>query len=247
MAIVTPEGVRLELAIAGIGSRLAARLLDSLIQGAVSLALFWVVAATTRFTRASGQGGIAAALFFLTTFAMIFLYDLIFELAMHGQTPGKRATGLRVLDATGAPATPISIIIRNVARIIDFLPIWYAVGIVSMLVSQRTQRLGDFAAHTIVVRERKGNARDHQAMTAGTILTVPPEAVALWDVSAVSADEVQLCRHFLQRRFTIPDAARYQLSIEIATRLAGKVTGLPQTCHPEFVIEGVVRAKELRQ
>ncbi len=247
MTIVTPEGVRLELAIAGIGSRLAARLLDSLIQGAFILALILTLGATGVMTNGfGGSGGVVVAIVILILFFTLFLYDLVFEIAMNGQTPGKRATGIRVVDASGAPAAPLALVTRNIVRIVDFLPVYYAAGLITMLATQRTQRLGDLAAHTIVVRERTGDQHNHALHAFGTQLSVPPSAIAAWDVSAVTPDEVQLCRQFLMRRFTVPPHVRYELSLDIAQRLARKITGLPPTSHPEFVIEGIVLAKDLR-
>ena len=254
LAVVTPEGVRLELAIAGIGSRFAARLLDSLIQMAFIIALFFVTMMTAGGLASVGGSSnstsagalLIIAVFFLVIFVIMFLYDLIFELAMGGQTPGKRAVGLRVVDATGAPARPASILVRNLVRIIDFLPLYYIVGLVTMLATQKTQRLGDLAAHTIVIRERKGDTRTHLQASAGLQTSVPPHIVENWDVSGVSPEELQLCRQFLARRFTVPPAVRYSLSVDVANRLATKVSGLPASCHPEMVIEGVVLAKELR-
>ncbi len=254
LAVITPEGVRLELAIAGIGSRFAARLLDSLIQMAFIIALYFAViaAAGGLFALGASRNGletgalVLVAVIMVVVFITIFLYDLIFELAMGGQTPGKRAVGLRVVDASGAPARPASILVRNLVRIVDFLPLYYIVGFVTMLATQKTQRLGDLAAHTIVIRERKGDTRTHTQASAGLRTTVPPHVIETWDVSGVSAEELQLCRQFLARRFTLPFDVRYSLSVDVANRLATKVTGLPATCHPEMVIEGVVLAKELR-
>ena len=245
LTIVTPEGVQLDLVVAGVGSRVAARAIDSVIQGVAiiaSLVVFFAASADdTLFS-----SGFAAAAMFAFAFVILFLYDVICELLLKGQTVGKRAAGLRVVDASGAPAAPISIIVRNIVRIIDFLPSGYLIGLVSMIVSEKTQRLGDFAAHTIVIRERKGNASAATQSFQAVRLTTPPEVVALWDVSRVTAQELMLCRQFLSRRFAVPSNVRYSLSVDIANRLAPNVSGLPAACHPEFVIEGVVMAKEMR-
>jgi uncharacterized RDD family membrane protein YckC len=254
LTVITPEGVRLELAIAGIGSRFAARLFDSLIQMAFIIALYIsVIAAAGGLFAVSGSSdavGAGAMVLFgvvlILVFIVTFLYDLIFELAMGGQTPGKRAVGLRVVDATGAPARPTSILVRNLVRIVDFLPAYYIVGFVTMLATQKTQRLGDLAAHTIVIRERKGNDAQLSQSISSLALTAPRHIVENWDVSAVSADELLLCRQFLARRFSVPPNIRYSLSVDVANRVAPKVSGLPPTCHPEMVIEGIVLAKEMR-
>ena len=115
-----------------------------------------------------------------------------------------------------------------------------------MLVTSRTQRLGDLAAHTIVVRERKGGDAQQHNIAAGLHITVPASVVALLDVSAVRPEEVQLCREFLARRFTLPPDVRYTVGADIGAAFVQHVAGLPATSHPEYVIEGVVLAKELR-
>lgn len=246
LTIVTPEGLQLELVVAGVGSRVAARAIDSIIQGVTIIALMLVFFAASDEGDGAFSSGFGSAILIGLIFVVLFLSDALFELILKGQTIGKRATGLRVVDASGAAATPMSIIVRNIVRIVDFLPSGYLIGLVSMIVSSKTQRLGDFAAHTIVIRERKGNASRVEQSFDAVRLSAPRELVALWDVSRVSADEVLLCRQFLSRRFAVPANVRYSLSVDIANRIAPNVSGLPAVCHPELVIEGVVLAKEMR-
>ena len=242
ITITTPEGIRFEVPVAGIGSRFAARLIDSLIQGAALLTIFFTMAVL----HASFSTGLAITLIVSVIFVVVFLYDAIFEVLLKGQTPGKRASGLRVVDVGGGPASTGAIVTRNLMRIIDFLPLYYMIGFVAMLATEHSQRVGDLVAHTLVIRERTAADREAPTRAVAARTTVPVEQVAIWDVSAVTNEEVALCYTFLARRLSLPADARHHSAVQIATRLATKVTGLPPTCHPEFVIEGVIVAKESR-
>jgi hypothetical protein len=76
---------------------------------------------------------------------------------------------------------------------------------------------------------------------------VPAAAVAGWDVSAVTPSELAAIRHFLDRRLTLPEQTRTQLAWQLATRVSATVTGIPSSAHAEYVLEGIVVAKEQRR
>ena len=71
-----------------------------------------------------------------------------------GRTPGKNALGIRVVGRNGEPIDFVTSAVRNMLRIIDFLPLFYLVGSIAIVATQHDQRLGDLAAGTLVVRER---------------------------------------------------------------------------------------------
>src|SRR5437868_3232179 len=153
LTIATPEGVDLELTLAGVGSRFASAIVDYLIQAAIIIGLGLVLGLGAGLS--PDASGFAAALWTVLAFLLFVGYDIAFEVLASGRTPGKRMNGLRVVREDGGPVTfPISAV-RNVLRIVDILPGTYLVGMVSILVARRNQRLGDFAAGTLVVRERK--------------------------------------------------------------------------------------------
>ena len=240
VTISTPEGVDLDVVVAGIGSRAMARLLDTLVQGGVILAFAIVFGVTGAF--GTGPG---VAVFVIVVFIVVFLYDPLYEILGNGATIGKRGCGLRVVMTDGSPVTATGAVVRNVVRIADFLPALYGIGLVAMLATTHAQRLGDLAAGTFVIRERHGDQPVTAAHLASAI-TVPIDAVAHWDVSAVTAGEIAVVRQFLARRLTLPPEVRYRMAVDLAMRLASKVSGLPATSHPEYVLEGVVLAKEQR-
>jgi hypothetical protein len=133
--------------------------------------------------------------------------------------------------------------VRNFLRIVDFLPAFYVVGVISILVTSRNQRLGDLAAGTLVVRERR------RAVTpAATYLPPPPGGAPVleWDVSGVSVDDLATLRQFLERRVSLSPGARAHLATDLAARVRPKVVGAPDGWHPESFLEAVVAAKTAR-
>lgn len=235
VTIATPEGVSLELVLAGVGSRFMARLLDTVIQVAIIIALATAIGVTS-------APGSVRALVRILIFLVVFGYDVPFELWNGGRTIGKVAAGIRVTGTDGDRIGFFASAIRNIMRIVDFLPVFYAVGVTSMVSTQRDQRLGDLAAGTIVVRDRFPGLATHTSAPA----TVPVEAVATWDVSAISAGDLSTIHQFLDRRLSLPLPVRAHFANELANRVGPKVAGAPYGAHPEYLLEGIVVAKQAR-
>jgi uncharacterized RDD family membrane protein YckC len=139
----TPEGVDLGLHPAGPVVRAAALGIDSLIKGALYLALLPLTAFS----------GFGIGLLLLGMFLVEWFYPVIFELRS-GSTPGKKAMGLVVVTDDGTPVSPAASLIRNLLRVADFLPIAYATGLICTLIDRDFRRLGDLAAGTLVVHLR---------------------------------------------------------------------------------------------
>jgi uncharacterized RDD family membrane protein YckC len=235
LTITTPEGIELDLQLAGLGSRFIAQTLDLLIKGVTIL----LIALTLSI---AGLTGLAIMLpaFMLVLYA----YDVVFETFANGRTPGKMAARLRVVRAGGEPVDFMSSAIRNVLRVIDGIPFSYVPGMISILVTKRNQRLGDLAAGTIVIHEERV-----PAPRPGPGWGPPPPwqpAPPVWDVSAVSAEELSAVRSFLDRRWTIDVRARGQLALQLAEVLWPKVAGAPAGLPPEAFLEQLAQQKALR-
>jgi uncharacterized RDD family membrane protein YckC len=136
----TPEGVDLGLRLAGPAPRAAALAIDTLIRYALYLILLPLVA----------LAGVGMGLLLIGFFLLEWFYPVFFELRS-GATPGKKAMGLVVVHHDGTPVGPSASMIRNLLRVVDFLPLFYAAGMVSMLIDKDFRRLGDLAAGTLVV------------------------------------------------------------------------------------------------
>src|SRR5579871_4978857 len=145
--IATPERVSLEYGIAGVGSRGGAVLVDTLIQLAVlllvSAALAGASVAVSSFldSFSRGTGMLILGVWVLALFAISTGYFMVFEIVWNGQTPGKRLLGLRVIRESGYPIRPVDSVVRNLVRIVDWLPIAYGIGVLVMLVNRRSRRL----------------------------------------------------------------------------------------------------------
>jgi uncharacterized RDD family membrane protein YckC len=153
--VQTPEGVDLSLPVAGPVPRALAYALDVAIQSAglagVQTVLF-----------AAGGSGFALGLSAIAAFLVNWFYAVCFEVLSHGQTPGKRIVGLRVVQENGTPIGWPASVLRNFLRVADFLPLLYLAGITSMCLDASFRRLGDLAAGTLVVHaeQRQRRARD---------------------------------------------------------------------------------------
>jgi len=219
--VVTPEAVALFVDTAGLGSRMIALIVDSLIQSAAVIALFIIIASI-------GPGTIEGVFFIIAVFAIAWGYFPAFEILWSGRTPGKRTQRLRVVRTDGQPAGAGPILVRNIIRIADYLPGFYAVGAISILLSRRNQRLGDLAAGTMVVRER--------AAPEPAPLEVPLPADRLVDTAGLTQRDYVVVRDFLQRRASFEPSARAALARDIATALREKVSDDYST-HDEAFLE----------
>ncbi len=153
VVVETPEGVDFQFVIAGPGLRANAWLIDMVFKAAiiaVSAITLSVMGAVSEFGEGVASGSILLAIFLLDWF-----YGSLFEMMWNGQTPGKRSAGLRVIRTNGTPINATSAIGRNFLRTADMLPMFYTLGMISMLMTRRLQRLGDLVFDTMVVDERR--------------------------------------------------------------------------------------------
>jgi len=159
--IATPENVAFRYEIAGIGSRSIGAIVDTAIIGLLLLALLFAIVLGSEYVpdwfglpEVEWVENLFIALYFLLDFAIFWGYYLLFELLWNGQTPGKRIARTRVVRSDGMPAGFAESAVRNLVRIVDFLPSAYAVGLITMLFNSSTRRLGDFAAGTYVIHDQ---------------------------------------------------------------------------------------------
>jgi uncharacterized RDD family membrane protein YckC len=152
LVVSTPERVTFEYELAGLGSRFLAQAIDVLLLLLVLIAFTIIAAATGSF---ASDANLALLLFILLSFLVVFGYFPVCEGIWSGQTLGKRALRIRVLGDNGAPVTVSQVAIRNLIRIVDFMPAFYGVGMITIFIQGGGKRLGDFAAGTVVARERE--------------------------------------------------------------------------------------------
>jgi len=210
--IASVTGVDVELKIAGPGGRSYAFIIDWHIRFLAAAAWFLVVgiirAGTLAFATPEASAG--PGFFFavvLPTMAIYFLYHPLLELAMRGQTPGKRIAGVRVVALAhgGAPGSG-AILIRNVFRLIDSMPLLYAIGLVTTIVTSHAVRIGDIAAGTVLIYDEAPGDELLEKLGGG-------------GVQRLGIAQAQLVRELLDRWPSLAPAARVKLATELLTKM----------------------------
>jgi uncharacterized RDD family membrane protein YckC len=219
LTIDTPEQTSLEFPLAGIGSRFLAMAADTAIQVVVGFVLFVALALAVPALRFFGsvapQWAIAGMI--IGFFLIYYGYFAFFEATWNGQTPGKRYAQLRVMKDDGRPINAYDAIARNLLRIVDQLPVFYGIAILSVIFSKQNKRLGDFVAGTVVVHEKTVEAaRPFQE-------TQVDASAPAYDVSRITVDELRLIETFLQRRDTFDPPLRGSMAAQISTRIGEKL------------------------
>jgi uncharacterized RDD family membrane protein YckC len=149
--IVTPENIAFEYRLAGPFRRLPAYLIDLGVR--VAIFIVGMLALTISFG-ILGIGGFGTGAALVLGFVLMWFYGALFETFWNGQTPGKRMMQIRVVAVEGQPINGRQAVLRNVLRVLDAQPVFfYQVGLLSALLTDRFQRLGDLASGTMVVVE----------------------------------------------------------------------------------------------
>jgi uncharacterized RDD family membrane protein YckC len=173
--IATPEGIELELRLAGPVPRAAAWALDILLR----LAILGLLAIAL-----GALGGFGGGIFLIIWFFLEWLFPAWCEVNWGGSTFCKKALGLVVLHDDGTPVRWPAALARNLLRAIDFLPFLYCFGFLAMLMNRDFKRLGDLAAGTIVTyREEQphGFQVPEGAPLAPAVALTLPEQRAILD------------------------------------------------------------------
>jgi uncharacterized RDD family membrane protein YckC len=227
--IQTPENVAFGYQVAGIGSRFLASLVDTLIVGLLQFVVLLVLVAVLNALDGSAFAdrlsswlvavlGLIAAVFYWG-------YYVFFEVLWNGQSPGKRWVGLRVIRADGTPVTLSESLIRNLARLVDFLPAAYGIGIVTMFIDKQSRRLGDLAAGTLVVQDHASiSIQDLSVKRTVHLRPWANVSVEGFPVERLTNNDLNLIEDFLQRRDQLTH--RDQLAIQILNTLHQRL-GLP--------------------
>ncbi len=254
--IETPELVAIEMPLAGIGSRFIAILVDYLIWGAafvLIIAMGAIIIPAVHFLgRVSANWAIG--IFVLIVFMLQWGYFALFEAFGNGRTPGKRVAKIRVIHQSGRGISFIEALARNLVRFVDYMPGFYAVGVVAIFVSRRHQRLGDMVAGTLVVRDRLIEPPHWSGASSRTItgpafapaadtspMAAPHLKIALPApaLAKLAASDLGVLEGFFARRFDMDLGTRGALAGRIASALSAK-SGL--TIPPDTSVETFLEA-----
>lgn len=216
--VVTPEHVAIRYELAGIGSRGVAVLVDMLLQALLFLPIWYGYQQVQHFFKLNSlELSFLNGFLILFAFIILWAYFVTFETLWNGETPGKRMMGLRVIKDGGYPVDFRSVVIRNLIRALDIIPLSYSVGFVAMLVDRQYRRLGDLAAGTVVVRH--GRENEERRLSIGEAVTFRLlDASVLSRIDQLSRTEYRMVQHYLERRQDLPMA----LHAEFTRRLAMK-------------------------
>lgn len=246
--ISTPENVELHLEMAGLGNRILACLIDTLISYvaialliAGALGVCWYLESMRLPWQQSTVLNIyVLSVTVISVFVILFGYFIYFEARWQGQTPGKRIMRIRVVDENGAPVGTSSVWIRNLVRNVDVGV--FLVGLLFIMFDKKERRLGDFAGATLVIRERR-----METFTVEASFPDYQDFVRNVDAGRLSPEEYQIVASFLSRRSKLDKAARQSLAIDLKDYLAVKVGDARlNEQNPELFLEAVYFAYQER-
>ncbi|WP_223633782.1 RDD family protein [Corallococcus sp. EGB] len=224
--VATPERVALSLPVAGIGYRCLAWLVDASLLFFFWVALYFVITLLVSDVLGAFQGlsGLTQTLLAVGLFATQWLYWTLAEVFFHGQTPGKRALRIRVVRDDGAPVGFYESAVRNLCRAVDFLPVLYATGCITMLLDSRHRRLGDLLAGTVLVREE---AIDLDKYTQGPTTDAAPAVTPATGAAVqrpLNTEDVELVLAFLARAPGLEPEVRRRLGTRLVDRVGAALT-----------------------
>jgi len=233
LIIETPERVPLHFALASIGNRFLACAIDHAIQG-LSLALIAIASmVVANYSTVEQSLSSAPKWVYAVMILLLFLtfsgYFAFFEWIWSGQTPGKRWLKLRVIREDGRPITFWEASVRNLLRSFDMMPFpFYSIGLISVFVTNRDQRVGDMVAGTVVVREREAEAPEFSQVFATPVSDPalrrsfkPVDFTA--SLSSLTDSEIQVVETFLRRRWDLSDVPRQWMAWRVAIPILYKI------------------------
>ncbi len=211
LVVRTPENLELSYQLAGAGTRAAAYVIDVFLMVAIVTVFQNLIAAALTPLLFEMRSYVAAALGILS-FVCFNAYFIVFELLWAGQSPGKRLVGIRVVKTGGYALRFPDSLMRNLLRAVDFLPVFYGIGLTSLLLTRYCQRIGDLVAGTLVVYQGQ-NAADAILSTnvAGNQATQLP----IVKLREIPPEVIETCDEFLRTRGQLAPKYRQQLADDL--------------------------------
>lgn len=236
--IETPEKIRFSYRIAEIGSRIAAYLIDQLIQIVIILILIWPLAG---FAVASVKNMtyITAAFLMIVTFLMRWFYYVLFELIMEGQSPGKKLMRIRVVRDNGDSLDFETIIFRNFLRIVDDFPAIPLLGGFVALIDPLNRRLGDLTANTIVVKEIHYQLRLPDFQVKLNRIETNPDIIPV--KRRLNENELYIIRRFLNEYHKLPADKGNELALDLARQVQKKTGNTEEIGDAFLFLERIYR------
>lgn len=200
LEIPTPENVNLEYELAGLGSRFIAFFVDTLIQSTL-LIISYIIIIASELGFADTIIGFESfdsyiiAIGLILAFMILYGYYIFFDMILSGQSPGKKLAKIRVIKQNGEAIGFLDSFIRNILRLVDFLPVFNLLGMAFITFNKDYKRLGDLAANTVVVKLTNEKVTN-QPVAAVKASEQSQDELLLRPISSV---EYQLLKQVLQR------------------------------------------------
>lgn len=237
--VVTGEGVSVEVPVASVLSRIAARLIDLAITFVLAVVLFFGVSMLV----GSMSDAVAQSASILLLVGLTVVLPVLFEVITKGRSPGRYALGLCVVRDDGGPITLRHSVIRHLVGFVEFYLLQGAPAVVAAVVHPRAKRLGDMAAGTYAMSLR------HELQ-----VTAPPEAppaLEPWvrgtDIGPMSASLTIGVRQFLTRTGGLTPQARQHLGHDLCSQVLRHVSPPPPPgVHPEWILRAVLAERRRR-
>lgn len=248
VTVVTPENVRIEYELAGFASRAGAAMIDTILQLLLYVAVLITRWQLEKIHKLPGSTW-AYALLGIAGFVIFYGYYLFFETAWNGQTPGKRYCRLRTVKEGGLPVDLPCAATRNLVRVIDLIPGFtpYLVGMICIIFSDKNKRLGDYAAGTLVVKER-GEWTGDLVQSRQAVYSPSPESSCVKNIELVTAAEFEAAKRFVERMPELQPDMREHLAEKMARPLMARL-GIEddgQTRYSDLLNEIYIRCIEER-
>ena len=232
--IQTTQNVTIEYPIASIGDRVVAALIDLLIMiGYLLIIIFVYIWLSSAIEGTAFDFPVAI---FIILFLPFFFYHLLCETFLNGQSFGKKLMKMRVVKVDGAQATIGSYFLRWILAPIDFF-FYGSVGLVTMLINGKGQRLGDLAAHTTVIKLKS------KTKLEDTILAATPfdYKVIFPEVKQLTDKDISIIKEVFDLNYKKPDVAVYMSMLDKTKQTLEQKMGVQSDLPPLNFIDTVLK------
>ncbi|AFQ45235.1 RDD family protein [Desulfosporosinus meridiei] len=224
--ITTPEQVSINFKIAGLGSRASANIIDWVILILINVGItFSLIKFSEAYPNTDPLSEAASsyltAIMIVLLFLLLWGYFVFFEFFSSGRTPGKMIVGIKVIQDNGQSITFLASAVRNLFRIIDFLPVLFLLGIIMIFLHSRHKRIGDLAAGTLVIYQPKSKRKKKNNPLEKVIeRRLNTQQIALdlneWSKQKIGIREWELLNTYMIRRASLSQADRENIARQVA-------------------------------
>ena len=233
--IQTAQNVNIEYPVASIGDRVVAAIIDQLIMVGYLITIIFLYIWLLNITE--GSLFYFPVAYFVLLFLPFFFYHLLCETFLNGQSFGKKLMKMRVVKLDGSQAGIGSYFLRWILAPIDIYFTYGSVGLITMLINGKGQRLGDLAGNTTVVK-LKTEAKLEDTILQATQVNYEVKFPA---VSNLSDKDISIVKEVLDLNYKNPDAVMYESIIRKAKEAVEKKIGVTSSMHPLTFLDTVLK------